>query len=210
MRRSEHRGDGGFTLLEVLVVLAILSIIAGSLTPMVTRQVERARERRVTEDLAAIASALEDYFFENARFPADLSDATFVSAFASGSLRDPWGQAYTYEKNKTGLSVTIGTFGSPAVRRKDPVQERVVTSSRVGRIRTRQRLETIQVALNRFLQGGGVLSGDWTGADRAALGLGGELDDDGWGRPFRSDALTSSVTSQGFDGKSGTADDMGF
>jgi prepilin-type N-terminal cleavage/methylation domain-containing protein len=57
MARPE-RGAGGFTLLEVAVVLAVLAILAGLFTPLATRTVARQREEASREGLRLAFEAL--------------------------------------------------------------------------------------------------------------------------------------------------------
>ena len=45
----------GFTLIELAVVLAVLAVLAGTLTPMVVGFVDQARITRAAADVRAVA-----------------------------------------------------------------------------------------------------------------------------------------------------------
>ena len=61
------RSKKGFTLIEMVVVLAVIAILAAILTPTITRYIENARVRRAENDCRAIAGAI-------AKFNADVGE----------------------------------------------------------------------------------------------------------------------------------------
>lgn len=64
----------GFTLLELLLVLTLLSLLAGLAAPVVSGAIVRAKEAALRENLLVMRSALDDYFADNGRYPEDLGD----------------------------------------------------------------------------------------------------------------------------------------
>ena len=58
----------GFSLTELLVVLAILGLLAAAAIPLWNRQVERTRRLDATEALIRIAVLQERFYFENGRY----------------------------------------------------------------------------------------------------------------------------------------------
>ena len=52
----------GFTLMEIVIALAILALLAGTLTPLVYRQIQQAHEEATLAELAAIQDGLQDVF----------------------------------------------------------------------------------------------------------------------------------------------------
>ncbi len=66
-----RRGGGGFTLTELLVVVAILSLLISMLVPSVHRAMLMARVARVRSDLKHIGSAIEVYATNQGRYPPD-------------------------------------------------------------------------------------------------------------------------------------------
>ncbi len=61
--------QGGFTLIEVLVVLIILGLIAALVVPRITGRVDEAKIETTKIQLKAIKDALEQYKLDNGRYP---------------------------------------------------------------------------------------------------------------------------------------------
>lgn len=101
----------GYTLLELLVVLAILTLIAAMATPQVMKFLGKAKTDIARVQIDNIAAALNLYRLENDDYPATL-DALVTAPDAAphwrgpyldnaGALSDPWGRAYQYRKPGT-------------------------------------------------------------------------------------------------------------
>jgi len=58
MRMMRLRNKKGFTLIEVVVILAVIGILAAVLTPMLTSYIDDARQRRAESDVKAIGAAI--------------------------------------------------------------------------------------------------------------------------------------------------------
>lgn len=79
MRRlgaSQRSKQGGFTLLEVAVVLSIIAILAVLLTPAVSDMLDKAALSAALNDAKAIKTALDMYFDDQKpkEYPASLAD----------------------------------------------------------------------------------------------------------------------------------------
>jgi prepilin-type N-terminal cleavage/methylation domain-containing protein len=78
----QHRA--GFTLVEILVVLAIIAILSALLFPVFNRARERGRQTNCASNLQQIYTAIRLYYDDEKRYPASLrdllpSDAAFPS-----------------------------------------------------------------------------------------------------------------------------------
>lgn len=111
MVQTRRRRQSGFTLIEVMVVVAILAILAAVIVPRVMDEPAKARSAKVKQDLRAIESALDLYKLDNYRYPTtDQGLEALVNPPSSGPepknykdggyLRklpeDPWGNPYQY------------------------------------------------------------------------------------------------------------------
>jgi prepilin-type N-terminal cleavage/methylation domain-containing protein len=65
-----------FTLVEILVAVAILAAIAAVALPTVNGAIERSRITRMSEDLVAIAQAIREYEKHVGTYPMDLDQLT--------------------------------------------------------------------------------------------------------------------------------------
>jgi type II secretion system protein G len=68
--------QGGFTLLELLIVIVIIGILALLIIPNITSAPKKARDTQRKTDLKAIQKGLEEYFVSNNVYPAQLNDLT--------------------------------------------------------------------------------------------------------------------------------------
>jgi type II secretion system protein G len=65
--------EGGFTLLELLIVIVIIGILALLIIPNITSAPKKARDTQRKTDITAIRKGLEEYFVNNNAYPADLA-----------------------------------------------------------------------------------------------------------------------------------------
>ena len=75
--RTQMKGNKGFTLIELAVVLAIIAVLAAILTPLVTSYIDQARNTRAQTDVRAIAQAYLLHLRDTGYYPiyADISNA---------------------------------------------------------------------------------------------------------------------------------------
>ncbi len=66
---TERRRIGGFTLIEMLVVLAIIAVLASILLPVFARAREKARRAQCISNLTVIATAMKNYWQDHRLYP---------------------------------------------------------------------------------------------------------------------------------------------
>ncbi len=83
-------GKSGFTIVELLIAVAIGALLLAIAAPVYTTYVERSRSAQAISDLAALDMRIERFVSNNFRPPAALTDLP-------GDLpADPWGRPYRY------------------------------------------------------------------------------------------------------------------
>ena len=76
MLKKLLRKEGGFTLLELLIVIVIIGILALLIIPNITSAPKKARDTQRKTDLRAIQKGLEEYFVSNNVYPNQMTDLT--------------------------------------------------------------------------------------------------------------------------------------
>jgi type II secretion system protein G len=75
MKRGAHglvRPHGGFTLIEMLVVIAIIGILATIVTASLTTSKAKGRDARRITDIKTVQAALETYYNDNMMYPKNI------------------------------------------------------------------------------------------------------------------------------------------
>lgn len=102
--------QGGFSLLEMMIVVAVISILVGLLAPNLMSQLRKAETIRVTTDINTIEQTAKFYYLDNYRMPNNVRDLT--PRYLSETPRDPWGNEYTYRVTARGYKVcSLGSDG---------------------------------------------------------------------------------------------------
>jgi general secretion pathway protein G len=128
---SATRRDAGFSLLEIMVVVVIISILSLVIAPRIIDRPDQARAVRAQSDLEAIESALMLYRLDNFRFPtteqglAALVEPPKVpplpanyapKGYIAKLPQDPWGAPYQYLAPGIHGEVDVFTFGADGVQ----------------------------------------------------------------------------------------------
>jgi len=82
--RTTRSAQSGFTLLEIIVVLAVLGALAAVLTPVVFRYIDDANVTRAKSDAGGIASAINKMYKDTGRWPF-YEDGDDNLAYTSGT-----------------------------------------------------------------------------------------------------------------------------
>lgn len=119
MLNKLRKNRGGFTLVEIMIVVAIIALLAAIAVPNFLRARKRAQASRVLEDLRLLDSALDQYAIEHNRKngdPATFSDLqayikTNSALYTSGG-NDLFGNSYGSFSVDSIPAVPNGTFNA--------------------------------------------------------------------------------------------------
>ena len=124
---SVKSGQGGFTLLEVMVVVVILGILAALVVPKIISRPDEARVIAAKQDIASLMQALKLYRLDNQRYPTTEQGLQALATRPAGAPaplnwkaggylerlpKDPWGNLYQYLN--PGLHGEIDVFSFSA------------------------------------------------------------------------------------------------
>lgn len=121
--------DAGYTLTEILVVMAIIGLIAAVLTPGIIGQLGRARAKTAQVQLETVAAAVESFRSDVGRYPSNAEGLNALMSQPSSAdgwtgpymkntkaLQDPWGHAIDYKESDDTLTFVVTSFGADGVQ----------------------------------------------------------------------------------------------
>lgn len=117
-RATVSRRCGGFTLIEMLVVIAIIAILAALVATAAMKMAESGRRAQAEMDISTLYKALNEYKFKYGDYPtnSDAPDIKFTGGLLgvlmkahlysfdasrvdnSGKFLDPWGNTYIWRE----------------------------------------------------------------------------------------------------------------
>jgi type II secretion system protein G len=120
--RKKMFGKKGFTILELLVVVAIIAILAVIAVPQFLGAIDKSRVSAEIADCASVSKALVMYNFDNSKYPdaatgltADDSSANWAGPYIDHfPATNKWGGAFSY-KTLAAADVATGAFADTAV-----------------------------------------------------------------------------------------------
>ena len=121
------RGQRGFTLLEVMVVVVILGILAALVVPKIISRPDEARVIAAKQDIASLMQALKLYRLDNQRYPTTEQglQALLVKptttpvppnwkqgGYIERLPKDPWGHVYQYLYPGVQGEIDVFSYGA--------------------------------------------------------------------------------------------------
>src|SRR5688572_18343038 len=119
MLQNLNKNRGGFTLVEIMIVVAIIALLAAIAVPNFLRARKRSQATRILEDLRIIDSAIDQYAIENNK---------------SGGANVSWADVQAYLKagtviyNSTGKDMLGNNYNGTAAFTVDGIPRLHVTT----------------------------------------------------------------------------------
>ena len=125
---NRNNRQTGFTLLEIIVVVAIIAILAAYIAPKVAGRVDDARISKAKSDIRVLESSLELYKLDNFSYPSTEQGLSALITKPSGAelknwrkggyikklTKDPWGNDYQYLYPGSNGEFDIFSMGADA------------------------------------------------------------------------------------------------
>ena len=133
MNRS-FRGQDGFTLIEIMVVILIIGLLALMVVPRLRGVADRAKRTKAQADIQELKQALDRYYLDNGSYPTtDQGLQALVTPPTGGRTpsnyeqggyieklpNDPWGNQYFYQSD--GSTYALKSFGPDGVQSADDI-----------------------------------------------------------------------------------------
>ena len=116
----------GFTLVELLIVVAIVGIITAVAIPNLLNAIDRGKQTRTMADLRALAEAVEAYSVDSTIYPTAADISALESVIQPVYMRvfpgtDGWNNAVVYVPGTTvGMGYTLRSTGKDGLMEGSP------------------------------------------------------------------------------------------
>lgn len=95
------KADGGFTLIELMVVIVILGILAGLIVPRIMGRPDEARQLKAKVQIEGLETALKLYQLDNGTYPGtEQGLMALVEQPTTGDIPKKWREGGYLEKGK--------------------------------------------------------------------------------------------------------------
>ena len=122
--RNKQCFEGGFTLLELLVVMVIIGLLAGYVGPKYFAQIGKSEVKTAKAQLDSLSKALDQYRLDNGHYPSTENGLAALNTAPGDEPKwkgpylqkkapnDPWGKPYQYQFPGEHGEYDLWSFGN--------------------------------------------------------------------------------------------------
>lgn len=124
-RTARRRGEDGYTLIEILVVITIIGLVVGLIGPRVLNYLGESKVKTAKIQIQGFSSALDLYYLDTGRYPTGSEGLSALVQRSSGAVswngpylkggnvpNDPWGKPYIYRSPGEHGNYDIISYGA--------------------------------------------------------------------------------------------------
>jgi general secretion pathway protein G len=100
VRREDDRSASGFTLIEIIIVFALIGILVGLALPRYQHSRRRAQEAVLRENLFVMRKLINEYYTDKGKYPATLRTLVEENYLRTIPLDPMTGSADTWQEVK--------------------------------------------------------------------------------------------------------------
>lgn len=90
---ATRRASKGMTLIEIMIVIAIIGLIMGGLAFALMGRLDTAKDKTAVNEVTRLSTTAEMYEVEKGKCPKDLA-ALKAGGYIKKIMKDPWGTPY--------------------------------------------------------------------------------------------------------------------
>ncbi len=139
-RENNRRKQAGFTLIELMIVIIIIGLIAGIVTPNIIKRLDKAKQNTAFAQIESLSQALDSFRLDTGRYPttqeglmalvkkpaakAEKWDGPYLKKELP---RDPWGNDYEYKSPGAHGDFDIISYGADGKEGGEKIDKDIVS-----------------------------------------------------------------------------------